>query len=82
MPSAEQQTAQLAAGVTELWRGGETKLEAWGPAPARGHFAALQTAMSGYDVDTMNVSRDNKWSAAAQAACLTCALQLGRIYCF
>ena len=53
MPSAEQPSAQLAAGVTELWRGGETELEAWGPAPARDNIAALQTAMSGYDVDTM-----------------------------
>ena len=56
MPSAEQQTvhcAQLAAGVTELWRGGETELEAWGPALARDNIAALQTAMSGYNMDTM-----------------------------
>ena len=49
MPSAELPSAQLAAGVTELWRGGETELEAWRPAPARDNIAALQTAMSGYD---------------------------------
>ena len=53
MPSAEQPSAQLAAGVTELWRGGETELEAWGPALARDNIAALQTAMSGYNMDTM-----------------------------
>ena len=76
MPSAEQQTAQLAAGVTELWRGGEgeTELEAWGPAPAmcQGSFCSFANCdvwlRCGY-----NVTRDNKWSAAAQAACLTCA---------
>ena len=40
-------------GVTELWRGGETELEASRPAPASSNFAALQTAMAGYSVDTM-----------------------------
>ena len=52
---AEQQTVHCAQlhGVTELWRGGETELEASRPAPASSNFAALQTAMAGYSVDTM-----------------------------
>ena len=65
MPSAELPSAQLAAGVTELWRGGETELEAWGPAPAmcQGSFCSFANCdvwlRCGYDV-----TRDNKWSVS------------------
>ena len=50
---SDDELAAKTAEFRERLARGETELEASRPAPASSNFAALQTAMAGYSVDTM-----------------------------